>query len=33
MDTENLTLALITVDSDDSIVPGNAKHRIPFILA
>jgi hypothetical protein len=33
MDTQNLALALIIVDFDDSMVPGNAKHRVPFILA
>jgi hypothetical protein len=33
MDTQNLALTLINVDSDDSMVPGNAKHRMPFILA
>jgi hypothetical protein len=32
MDAQNLALALIIVESDDSMVPGNAKHRVPFIL-
>jgi hypothetical protein len=33
MDTQNLALALIVVESDDSKVPENAKHMVTFIIA